>query len=276
MKRIGVMTAVLVLGSALGFAQSTTTQQTTTTTTDPQATSTTTTQPGTSTTTTDPATQSTTTTTVDPNAPSATTTTTAPAGTTTQTYPSTTTQTTTTRVESDRSGDEWDWNHGSIGVFADYFRLNAADTNNIGIGGRAAFAVHPNVHLEGEIAYDFRESHTATISSGLTTTTYQADFRVLHGLFGPKFQTTGPVRVFGVLKGGFVNFSISTTGAPAGFVNSFGGVVDGDTHAVLYPGGGVELGAKWFAIRGEVGDEIYWADGPKNNFRLTVGPVFRF
>ena len=70
----------------------------------------------------------------------------------------TTTQTTTTRVESDRTGDKWDWNHGSVGVFLDYLRLNAADTNNWGLGGRVGFALHPNVHLEGEIAYDFRES----------------------------------------------------------------------------------------------------------------------
>ena len=204
--------------------------------------------------------------------------------TTTTTDPATGQQTTTTtktennRVDSDRTGDQWDWNHGSIGVFADYLRLNSADTNNFGLGGRVGFAIHPNVHLEGEIAYDFRESHTATIAGGLgnPASTYKADFRVLHGLFGPKFQTTGPVRVFAVIKGGFVNFSVSTQNAPAGFTNSFGGVVDGDTHGVLYPGGGVELGAKWFAIRGEIGDEIYWANGAKNNFRLTVGPVFRF
>src|SRR5262245_2891594 len=91
-------------------------------------------------------------------------------------------QTTTTRVDSDRSSDKWHWNHGSIGLFADYLRLDAAGTNNWGIGGRAGFAIHPNVHLEGEMAYDFEESHTATISSGLTTTTYRASFRVLHGL----------------------------------------------------------------------------------------------
>jgi hypothetical protein len=202
--------------------------------------------------------------------------------TTTTTDPATGQQTTTTTTEKhhrNSDGDSrYDWNHGSIGVFADYFRLNSAGTNNMGIGGRVGFAVHPNVHLEGEIAYDFRESHTATIAGGLSTpaSTYQANFRVLHGLFGPKFQTTGPVRIFAVLKGGFVNFSVSTTNAPTGFTNSFGGVVDGDTHAVFYPGGGVEFGAKWFAIRGEIGDEMYFKNGAKNNFRLTAGPVFRF
>lgn len=182
----------------------------------------------------------------------------------------------TTRTSRDTDHDNMDWNHGSIGFFADYLRLKAAGTNNWGLGGRVGFAVHPNVHLEGEIAYDFRESRTATIGSGLTTSTYAADFRVLHGLFGPKFQTTGPVRFFGVLKGGFINFSVDTTGAPAGFTNTFGKITNGDTSFVLYPGAGVELGAKWFAIRGEIGDEIYFKNGANNNFKMTVGPVFRF
>jgi hypothetical protein len=187
-----------------------------------------------------------------------------------------TTQTTTTRTQVDTDDDDYDYNHGSVGVFFDYLRLDAAGTNNFGLGGRLGVNVHPNVQLEGEIAYDFRESRTATVSGAFGTATYEADFRVLHGLFGPKFQTTGPVRVFGVLKGGFINFGVTTEGAPAGFVNSFGNVVDGDTHPVLYPGGGIELGAGWFAVRGEVGDEIYWQNGANHNLKITAGPVFRF
>jgi hypothetical protein len=189
----------------------------------------------------------------------------------------TTTQTTTTRTQVDTDDDDdWHYNHGSVGIFFDYLRLDAADTNNMGIGGRFGFNVHPNVQLEGEIAYDFRESRTVSVTDVFTTTTYLANFRVLHGLFGPKFQTKGNVRVFGVVKGGFINFGVTTRGAPAGFVNSFGDVVDGDTHPVLYPGGGIELGAGWFAIRGEVGDEIYFQDGARHNLKFTAGPVFRF
>jgi hypothetical protein len=192
----------------------------------------------------------------------------------------TTTQTTTTQTTTQRdtdNGDEWDYNHGSVGIFADYMRHSPSDTNNWGLGGRFGFAVHPNVHLEGEIAYDFRQSHSTTVSGAFGSATYLADFRVLHGLFGPKIQTTGPVRVFGFVKGGFVNFGITTQGAPAGFVNSFGGVVDGDTHGALYPGGGIELGSGWFAVRGDVGDEMYWANGGvEHNLRFTIGPTFRF
>jgi hypothetical protein len=188
-----------------------------------------------------------------------------------------TTQTTTTQTQVDTGDDRWDYNHGSVGLFADYLRHSESDTNNWGMGGRLGIAVHPNVHLEGEIAYDFRQSHSTTVAGAFGSATYLARFRVLHGLFGPKIQTTGPVRVFGFVKGGFMNFGVTTVGAPAGFVDSFGGVVDGDTHGALYPGGGVELGAGWFAIRGDVGDEMYWADGGvKHNLRFTIGPTFRF
>ena len=185
----------------------------------------------------------------------------------------TTTRTTTTRTN---SSDSHDYNHGEFGAFFDYLRLDNAGTNNFGLGGRAGFNIHPHVQLEGEIAYDFRESRTATIVSAFSTTTYKADFRVLHGLFGPKFHTNGPVRFFGLVKGGFINFGVTTAGAPAGFTNSFGNVVDGDTHFTFYPGAGVEAFAGWFGIRGEVGDEIYWQNGANHNFKMSIGPVIRF
>jgi hypothetical protein len=188
-----------------------------------------------------------------------------------------TTTTTQTKVKTD-DDDRWHYNHGSIGVFADLFRVEATDTNNWGIGGRGGFAIHPNIHLEGEIAYDFTQSKTASFTDAFgNISTVRARFRTLHGLFGPKIQSTGHVRVFAVLKGGFVNFSVDTRGVTIGnVINSFNGVTDGDTHGVFYPGGGIELGAGWFAIRGEVGDEIYWSNGAHNNLRFTVGPTFRF
>jgi hypothetical protein len=189
----------------------------------------------------------------------------------------TTTTTTQTKVKTD-DDDRWHYNHGSVGLFADYFRLEAADTNHWGVGGRAGFGIHPHVQLEGEIAYDFTQSRSATVSDSLgNIVTARASFRVLHGLFGPKFQTTGPVRVFAVLKGGFVNFRVDTTAITFGNVpRVFNGVVDGDTHGAFYPGGGIEAFAGWFGVRGDIGDEIYWANGAHHNLRFSVGPVFRF
>jgi hypothetical protein len=187
------------------------------------------------------------------------------------------TTTTTTRVKTDPD-DRWHYNHGSIGFFADYFRLEAADTNHWGVGGRAGFGIRPHVQLEGEIAYDFTQSRSATVTDSLgNIVTARASFRVLHGLFGPKFQTTGPVRLFAVLKGGFVNFSVDTKAVTLGTIpRAFNGVIDGDTHGAFYPGGGIEAFAGWFGIRGDIGDEIYWSNGAHNNLRFSIGPVFRF
>src|SRR5689334_24275715 len=112
--------------------------------------------------------------------------------------------------------------HVEVGVFADYFRLaDASPTRNfIGVGGRAAFNVHPSIQMEAEMAYDFKRNYTNTFSDGVSTQLVNTHFRTLHGFFGPKFQTgSGPFRVFVTGKVGFDNFSISNDNAPAGFVN---------------------------------------------------------
>ena len=51
---------------------------------------------------------------------------------------------------------------------------------------------------------------------------------------------------------------------------------DGDTKFALYPGVGVEGFWGPIGMRVEVGDEIYFADGARNNLKVTAGPVFRF
>jgi hypothetical protein len=100
---------------------------------------------------------------------------------------------------------------------------------------------------------------------------------VLHSLFGLKIQTTGSTRFFALVKGGFVNFGV---GGPvtAGVINNqINGIVDGDTNAVAYPGGGVEFNHGWFGIRLEAGDEIMFLhSGTTNNLRATFGPQIRF
>ena len=40
--------------------------------------------------------------------------------------------------------------HGEVGVFADYFRLQAAPRDLFGVGARLSFNVHKNVQLEAE------------------------------------------------------------------------------------------------------------------------------
>ena len=168
--------------------------------------------------------------------------------------------------------------HGEVGVFVDYFRLDRTtpDINFIGVGGRVAFNVRPSVALEAEMAYDFERNFTSTFSNGISTQFVDTRLRPLHALFGPKFQTPGAFRAFVTGKVGFINFSTSNQNAPAGFQGALGGVTSGNTRFALYPGGGVEGFWGPFGLRLEVGDEIYFDDGARNNLRVTFGPQIRF
>ncbi|HWF04584.1 MAG TPA: hypothetical protein VHA06_12915 [Candidatus Angelobacter sp.] len=168
-------------------------------------------------------------------------------------------------------------NHGSIGAFVNFTRLQPADLNMFGVGARLGINVRKHIVIEGEGAYDFERSRTQTITTGVVTSTARSNLRMLHFLAGPKIQTTGPVRFFGVLKGGIVNFGV---GGPvtAGVINNqINTIVDGDTKAVVYPGGGVEFNVGWLGLRLEAGDEIMFLNnGAQNNFRATFGPQIRF
>jgi hypothetical protein len=168
-------------------------------------------------------------------------------------------------------------NHGNLGVYADFTRLQPADLNMLGVGARLGINIRPHVVLEGEMAYDFERNKTQTITTGVITSTVRSNLRLLHGLFGLKIQSTGPVRVFGLLKGGFVNFGVSGPVTAGVINNQINNIVDGDTNGVFYPGGGVEFNKGWFGFRIEAGDEIMFLNnGTSNNFRATVGPQIRF
>ncbi|MGO8796550.1 MAG: hypothetical protein ACLQLC_17145 [Candidatus Sulfotelmatobacter sp.] len=171
-----------------------------------------------------------------------------------------------------------DSDHVEIGAFADYFRFTDAPKaeNFVGLGGRAAFAVHPDIQIEAEMAYDFNRNYTNTFSNGITSQDVTTKFRTLHGFFGPKFQTgSGPVRFFITGKVGFDNFSVNNQSAPTGFVNMVG-LTNGKTDFAVYPGGGIEAFAGFIGIRAEVGDDIFFDNGAHNNLSVTLGPQFRF
>ena len=169
-------------------------------------------------------------------------------------------------------------NHGEIGVFADYLKLENTNTNNLGLGGRVGFNIHPNVQLEGDLAYDFSRGFSTTVTpTGGSATVIRSDVRVLHGFVGPKFQTGGgAIRAFVFAKGGFTNFKVSVD--PATFGTVFGNfdLSDGTTRGAFYPGGGIELFATVIGLRFDVGDEMYFHNGAQHNLRITAGPVFRF
>ena len=171
-----------------------------------------------------------------------------------------------------------DADHGEAGVFAEYFRLGdtSPQENFIGLGGRAAINVHPSVQLEAEMAYDFRRNYTQTFTNGFADESVTSHVRILHGLFGPKFQTgSGPFRIFVTGKVGFENFSVTNDNATAGFTNSVG-LTNGTTRFAIYPGGGFEAFAGPIGVRAEVGDDIYFLNGAHNNLRISLGPQFRF
>jgi hypothetical protein len=176
-----------------------------------------------------------------------------------------------------QSSNSDDKNHGNLGVYLDFTRVNPADLNMFGVGARLGVNIRPHIVLEGEMAYDFERNKSQTINNGVISNTVRSNLRLLHGLFGLKIQSTGPVRVFGLLKGGFVNFGV---GGPvtAGVINNqINGIIDGDTNGVFYPGGGVEFNVGWLGFRVEAGDEIMFLNnGTTNNFRATAGPQIRF
>jgi hypothetical protein len=168
--------------------------------------------------------------------------------------------------------------HVEIGAFADYFRLsNSSPVENfIGLGGRAAFNVHPNIQIEAEMAYDFQRNYTNTYNNGVSTVDVTSKLRTLHGFFGPKFQTgSGAFRLFVSGKVGFDNFGVTNQSAPSGFTSSVG-LANGQTDFALYPSAGFEAFAGPIGIRAEAGDDIYFQNGGHNNLRVTLGPQFRF
>lgn len=169
-------------------------------------------------------------------------------------------------------------NHGNFGIYLDYTRLGGIQgthPNMFGVGGRLGVNVSRHIVMEGEMAYDFERNVTST-TNGITNVN-RSSLRLLHGLFGPKIQTTGPVRVFALLKGGFVNFGVGGPATAGTINNQIGNIIDGNTDGVFYPGGGVEFNIGWLGIRAEAGDEIMFLNnGTQNNLRMTIGPQIRF
>jgi len=166
--------------------------------------------------------------------------------------------------------------HVEVGAFVDYFRVDRTDPslNYAGLGGRLAFNLRPGVQLEAEMAYDFDRSYNNPFDDG---TIARSQTHILHGLFGPKFQTgSGPVRLFVTGKAGLISFSTNTQNPPTGFKSALGAVGNGNAKFAVYPGGGVEGFIGPVGLRLEVGDDIYFDNGARNNLRVTFGPTVRF
>jgi hypothetical protein len=174
-----------------------------------------------------------------------------------------------------------DYDHASVGIFADYFKFSPSspNINFVGLGARAGFHTGAHVQIEAEMNYDFQRSFTTRCSGncvpGVTFVTTK--FRPLTGLFGPKFETPGPFKFFVTGKVGFINFTTSSAAVTPGTVGqAISSVGNGGTHLAVYPGAGVEGFWGPFGLRLDVGDEIFLSHGTFNNLRVTFGPQLRF
>lgn len=169
--------------------------------------------------------------------------------------------------------------HGQIGGYVDYFRLSQTKTNLAGLGGRLSLG-GPHLQFEGDIAYDFEQAFTEgfTNPSNGAVTLQRTNLRALHGVFGPRIQSSrGPVRLFLTLKGGFFNFRLDPRPATfATFASSVQNLRANDVSGVLYPGAGLEGHLGPVGLRLDIGDEMYFNSGTHHNLRVTFGPIIRF
>lgn len=174
-----------------------------------------------------------------------------------------------------------------VGIFGEYFHVGSTAGTGIagtgatsfgGLGGRAGLG-SGRLHWEAEMSYDFTQTFTEGFTNPGTGAIFltKSDIRVLHGMFGPKLQTGGPVRLFVSLKGGGVDFMFSPTPVTfATFTSSVTGLRGSSVDAVLYPGAGLETFLGPLGFRLDIGDEIFFAGGTHHNLRITFGPHLRF
>jgi hypothetical protein len=174
---------------------------------------------------------------------------------------------------------------GEIGFFAEYLGLKQASTG--GLGARFSISVLPGLQLEIEGAKDFRSQRFDAQfqdSSGMIVTTKMTTDGV-EFLAGPRFRLSQRIPFFVSLKGGIFHFNSflpdipntdpkqPNTTLPGIPLNGF---TPKGTIGVFYPAIGMEFNSGPWGIRIDGGDEIFFNTGQRNNFKATVGPVFRF
>ena len=56
--------------------------------------------------------------------------------------------------------------HVQVGIYGDYFHLKQTTSNSADIGARFGAGISAHVKTEGEMAYDFNQATSQTITSG--------------------------------------------------------------------------------------------------------------
>ena len=165
------------------------------------------------------------------------------------------------------------------GVYGDYFRLQQTKSNFAGIGGRVSVGVLRHLRLECEMAYDFNQVVTQSLtgSSG-TIVLQQSNMHLLHGEFGPKLELTDTrIRPFLVAKFGFDKFFLDA--CPSGFSclsSAIQNLHASSVNRAFYPGGGLEGHLGPVGLRLDLGDQMYINQEAHHNLRLAFGPFIRF
>jgi len=167
----------------------------------------------------------------------------------------------------------------SVGAYADYMHLSQTSTNMAGLGARLGVKVFPATMFEAQMSYDFDQAFTEgfTGPGGGIVSTANSNVKILTGLFGPKFETPGPVKFFVTAKGGFINFSFNPAAPTApGVVSAIQNLRANNVDGMFYPGAGFEATLGPVGLRLDVGDDMYFANGAHNNLVVQFGPVIRF
>jgi hypothetical protein len=170
--------------------------------------------------------------------------------------------------------------HLEIGGFGEYENVNVPGlpSSAFGLGGRLDIGLHRLFQAEFETAYDFKHPEFTlnnAVTAGVLT---QSKVGILHANAGFKIQSPGG-SFFLFVKGGVNRYDpeLTTTaigGSPFG-ISTITTPQNSFTQGIFYPGGGLGFHAGPLGIRLDAGDEIYWANGAHNNFRVTFGPTFR-
>jgi len=166
----------------------------------------------------------------------------------------------------------------TLGVYGDYTRLAQTSTNMAGVGVRVGGKIFPFTSLEGQLTYDFDQAFSENYSnSSGGVSVYNSNFKILKGLFGPTFETPGPVKFFVTAKGGFVDFMFnSNPNVAAGLTSSIASLRANNVDAMFYPGGGLIAYLGPVGLRLDVGDDMYFQSGAHNNLVVQFGPTIRF
>jgi hypothetical protein len=169
--------------------------------------------------------------------------------------------------------------HVEIGAYGDYLHVSQTDANLAGLGGRLGFNVSPVLEFEAQMSYDFEQTFSEGFtSSGIESVgTAKSNLQVLQGLFGPKIESHGPVKVFLTVKGGFIHFNLGQeSGNFPGAVSTIENLRANNVSGMLYPGGGLEASLGPIGLRLDVGDDIYFNSGAHHNLSVSLGPVIHF